>query len=113
MHQTPAGAQCEQRSNAIARAVRVAQQNPWEDEHQRDEAQRAQAFGGWSSQVGTNSIEIQQQVVDASVANSAKHSVLSDMVIDSGASKHMVAGKDSNIMPVSYTHLTLPTKRIV
>ena len=104
--------------------LRVAQQNPWEDEHQRDEAQRAQAFGGWSSQVGTSSIERQQQVVDAIVVNSAnvaKHSVLSEMVIDSGASKHMVAGKDINIMqellPASGTvtvadgHTTRPTAR--
>ena len=122
LHQTPAGAQCEQRSNAIARAVRFAQQNPWEDEHQRDEAQRAQAFSGWSSQVDVSSIEGQQQVLEAIFANSAnvaKHSLLSEMVIDSGARKHMVAGKDSNIMqellPASGTvavadgHTTRPT----
>ena len=77
--------------------MRFAEEHPWEDEHQRDEAQRAQAFAGWSSQVGVSSVEGQQQVLEAIFADSAnvaKHSVLSEMVIDSGASRHMVAGKD-------------------
>ena len=36
--------------------------------------------------------------VYAESARAAKHSVLSEMVIDSGASRHMAAGKDGNIM---------------
>ena len=38
------------------------------------------------------------EAIFADSANVAKHSVLSEMVIDSGASSHMVAGKDRNIM---------------
>ena len=69
LQQTAAGAACQQRTSAIARAVRFAEEHPWDNEQQRDEAQRAQAFAGWSSQVGVGSIEGQQQVLAAIFAD--------------------------------------------